>query len=94
MFNGIKRLGKIQFKEDNFFLGSLTLMYIFEGPSQAIMDGSAMQEALLIFMHQLKNNALETISQNLSDHLQTTVKESDGPEVVDVVRRVVFLEST
>ena len=33
MLNGIECLGKVQLEENDFFLGGLTLMYVFEGPS-------------------------------------------------------------
>ena len=53
MFNGIEGFGKVQFEEDNFFLGGMSLVDVFENPGQAVMNGSSTKEAILIFMHHL-----------------------------------------
>ena len=73
MFNGIEDFGKVQFQEENFFLGSLTLVYVFESPGQTVMNGSSTKKAILIFMHHLKNNVLKAAGQNFSDQLQTAL---------------------
>ena len=63
-------------------------MNIFESPGKAVMDRSATKETILVSVHNLKDDFLESIHQNFSDHLQTAVKERDWPEVINTFRRI------
>jgi hypothetical protein len=52
VLNGVKCLSEIQFKDDDFLFGVLTLVDIFICLSKAILNGSTLNEAILIFMDQ------------------------------------------
>ena len=52
------------------------------------MNRYSTKKAILIFMHNLEDNVLKAISQNFSDQLQAAVQESDGPKIIDSVRRI------
>ena len=52
------------------------------------MNQSAMEETILVFVHNLGNDFLKPIRQNFSDQLQAAVKERDWPEVINTFRRI------
>ena len=63
MFNGIEGFGKVQFEEDNFFLGGMPLVDVFENPGQAVMNGSSTEETILVLMNNRCNDILSPICQ-------------------------------
>ena len=54
----IKCLGKIKFEKHNFFLGALSLINIFKSPREAVLNGTAFKEAVLVTMNDFENNPL------------------------------------
>jgi hypothetical protein len=63
MLNRVKSFSKIQLENDDRFLGLLALVDVFEGPCQTILDGSALEEPILIFVDAFENYPLQMISQ-------------------------------
>ena len=67
MFNRVKRLGEVKLEEDYLPLRGMTLMDIFKGPRQAVLDGPPLNEAVLVLVDDLKNDFLQPISQDFRD---------------------------
>jgi hypothetical protein len=74
MIQFIKSLLKIKLKEDCFFLGFMTQMNIFIGPSQTILNSSRFDKAILVLMNKLHDDSMHPICQELCDKLECTVE--------------------
>ena len=63
MLNGVKSLCEVQFNNDYFLLGLLTLMNVLIGLSQIVLHGSAFDKTILVGMNVGYNFTLQPISQ-------------------------------
>ena len=61
----------------------LALIYIFKCPRKAVLDGPLFQKTVLVAVYDLQNNFLQPISQEFSDDFKTSIKKSDGSEVIN-----------
>jgi hypothetical protein len=55
-------------------------------PSQVVLDGSALDETILVSMNNLKNHNLKSVSQKLSLELQGVVQQRDGSKIINSLR--------
>jgi hypothetical protein len=60
----------------------MALVDIFKAPSKAILDCSTSDKTILVFMNDLQNEALESLSKKLSQELDTTVEKGNGSEII------------
>ena len=70
----VKGLFKIKLDNYDLLLGLMALMYIFKGPSQAILYGSRSNESILIYVNNFQDNPLQSICQDLCYKLETVVQ--------------------
>jgi hypothetical protein len=50
-------------------------MTLIQNPPKAILNRSIFKEAILIFMHQVNNNILQSVFQQFTDNLENTIFE-------------------
>ena len=74
MLNSIKSFGKVQFEEDNFFLGGLTLVYVLTCPRKAVVDRSPAEKTVLVTMNNFQDNLLEAVGQEFGNPFKTTIE--------------------
>lgn len=78
MFNSVKGFCKVQFHNDYLLLRMMTLVNVFKTPCQAILNGSELNETILIPVDNLKHNLLESLCQKFGQHLDTAAKQEIG----------------
>ena len=64
----------------------MTLMKIFQSPTNTVLNGSIFNESILILMDAPGDLLLESISSHLCKKLDTHTSEGDGPKVTDGLR--------
>jgi hypothetical protein len=69
VFDEVKGLLKVQFKNNNFSSRLITLVKILKCPPKTILDSLAFDEPILILMHNLQSNRLESTSEQFGNHL-------------------------
>ena len=67
MANGVKGFCKIQFEQYDAPFRCKALMDILEGPSEAILDRSPTNEAILVTMNNSQDEFLQPVSKELSN---------------------------
>ena len=78
MLNGIKGLLKVQFENYYRSLGLMTLVQIFKGPTNTILDCSAFNETILIFVNALHNQLLESICSHFGQKFEPILVREIG----------------
>jgi len=63
---------------------------IFKRPGKTILDGSCLDEAILISMHQLKNNSLKSIFYKLCDQFDGTIQPRNWFEITNLLGIINF----
>ena len=86
MLNRIKGLLKVQLKDYNWPLGLMALVQIFKGPTNTILNCSALNETILIFVNTLHDQFLESIGSHFGKKLQPHASERDRPIITHFLR--------
>jgi hypothetical protein len=58
VFNGVEGFCEVQLNQNNLLSGLVTLMNKFKSPGQTILDGSRLDESILVFMNQGQDDRL------------------------------------
>jgi hypothetical protein len=63
MLHQVKRLFKVQLKDNNLPLGMMTLMQKLKSPAKAVLISFSFDKTILIFMDDIQGDILKSISQ-------------------------------
>ena len=77
---------KVQFENYYRSLGLMTLVQVFKGPTKIILDCSALNETILIFVNALHNQLLESICSHFGEELEPHTSERDRPIIPHFLR--------
>ena len=86
MLKRVKSLLKVQFEDDNGPLRLMALMQILKGPTNAVLNCSALNETILILMNAFHNYPLKPIGSHLRKELQTHACERNRPIIPHFLR--------
>ena len=90
VFYGVERFSEIELEQNDWVSRLLALIYVFEGPSETILNGAGLTKTILVSVHDFEYDFLQPISQDLCYDLQTTVKDRDRSEVIGSLGGVDF----
>jgi hypothetical protein len=86
VLNGVKGFFEVDFQHHTGDPRSLALVQVFKGPSEAVLDGTALDEAILVSVNKFEYPKLKTIGQQLSENFQNTVEKRDWTVIIDCFR--------
>ena len=65
---GVESFGEVQLEQNNLMRRPLALVNIFKLPCKTVLDGSPLNEPILVLVYDFQNNFLQTIGQYFCDN--------------------------